>query len=157
MDNEAAARVFEISNSEFSAAHISGTFHGRDIFAPAAAHLSRGADPAQFGPEITDYVRVFQAKPIISEHGIECEVIHIDRFGNIITNLTPDYLPAEFFIEIGDRVIETHRKFYAEAEKAEVFSIMGSAGYLEISVREGSAAALLAARLGDKIRIKADS
>jgi S-adenosylmethionine hydrolase len=153
-DNEAAARVFQISNPEFFAAQISSTFHGRDIFAPAAAHLSRGAAPAQFGPQISDYVRVPERKPNFSEHGIEGEVIHIDRFGNIITNLTYDDLPAKFIIEIGDRVIETHRKFYGEAENAEVFSILGSAGYLEISVREGSAEAVLGTRTGDKIRIK---
>jgi S-adenosylmethionine hydrolase len=149
-----AARAFEISNPKFSAAHISSTFHGRDIFAPAAAHLSRGAAPAQFGPQISDYVHVPETKPNDSEQGVEGEVIHIDRFGNIITNLTPDDLPAKFSIEIGDRVIETHRKFYAEAEPGKVFSITGSAGYLEVSIREGSAAAVLGARRGDKIRIK---
>jgi S-adenosylmethionine hydrolase len=156
-DNEADAQVFQISNPEFSAAHISSTFHGRDIFAPAAAHLSRGTAPAQFGPLISDYVCVSPTKPTVSEQEIEGEVIHIDRFGNIVTNLKPEDLPAKFIIKIGDRIIETHRKFYAEAENTEVFSIMGSAGYLEISVREGSAAAVLGARTGDKIRIKADS
>jgi S-adenosylmethionine hydrolase len=155
LDNEAAARVFQISNPEFSAAHIGGTFHGRDIFAPAAAHLSRGADPVQFGPLISDPQRLPATRPErISAMEIEGRIIHIDRFGNIITNLTSDDLPAKFIIEIGDTIIETHRKFYAEAREGEVFSIMGSASFLEISVRNGSAKDILGAEKGDKILVK---
>ena len=119
--NEAVARVFQISNPEFSAADISSTFHGRDIFAPAAAHLSRGAAPEQFGPLISDYVCVSETKPKISEQGIEGEVIHIDRFGNLVTNLTREDLPAEFILEIDGKTIEAHRQFYAEAEEDEDF------------------------------------
>jgi S-adenosylmethionine hydrolase len=154
LDNEADARVFEISNPEFFAANISSTFHGRDIFAPAAAHLSRGADPAQFGPRISDYVCVSETKPNFSEQGIEAEVIHIDRFGNLVINLSQNDLPGKFIIEIGDRVIETQRKFYAEAPEGEIFSIMGSAGFLEISVRNGSAKDLLGAGKGDRLLVK---
>lgn len=147
------ARVFEISNPEFSAANMGSTFHGRDIFAPAAAHLSRGAAPAQFGPGITDFVCVCEAKPAVSEQGIEGEVIHIDRFGNIVTNFTRGDLPTKFIVEIGNTIVETHRQFYAEAEKTAVFSIWGSAGFLEISIREGSAEKVLGARRSDKIKV----
>jgi S-adenosylmethionine hydrolase len=154
LNADTLARVTQISNPEFTAAHPGSTFHGRDIFAPAAAHLSRGAAPAGFGPGITDHVCVFEGKPNISEQGIEGRVIHIDRFGNVVTNLTPDDLPTKFIVEIGDTVVERHRKFYAEAETSEVFSIWGSAGYLEISVREGSAKDMLGAQTGQKILVK---
>jgi S-adenosylmethionine hydrolase len=97
---------------------------------------------------------VSETKPNFSEQGIDGEVIHIDRFGNVITNLTRHDLPAKCIIEIGDTIVETHRKFYAEAEEGETFSIMGSAGYLEISVREGSAKDILGAQTGQRILIR---
>jgi S-adenosylmethionine hydrolase len=158
LDSESAARVFQICNPEFSAAHISGTFHGRDIFAPAAAHLSRGVAPAQFGPLISDPQRIPAARPKrMSASEIEVLIIHTDRFGNLVTNLSRNDLPGNFTLEIGGRIIGAHRQFYAEAEPGEVFSIWGSAGFLELSVRDGSAKDLLGAQTGDIVRIKASS
>jgi len=152
--SDATVRVFEITNREFLSKTVSTTFHGRDIFAPAAAHLSRGASPAEFGPETTDYVCVFERKPAVSDRGIEGEVIHIDRFGNVITNLTPDDLPAGFILNINGRTIDAHREFYLEAEEGEIFSIWGSAGYLEISVRNSSAKDVLGAQTGQRVSVK---
>ena len=149
------ARVFEIVNREFATADVSSTFHGRDIFAPAAAHLSRGADPTQLGPSISDLQRIPAARPErISAREIDGRIIHIDRFGNLVTNLTREDLPDDFTLDIGGRTIAAHRRFYAEAQEGEVFSIMGSAGFLEISVRNGSAKDILGAQTAQKILIR---
>ena len=112
-------RVFNITNEVFYKKPVSKTFHGRDIFSPAAAHLSRGAKPEEFGDEIKDYVFLAENKPQIISDGIEAEIIHIDRFGNLITNLTQKDLPANFNVHINDRKISKFQTHFAAAEEDE--------------------------------------
>jgi S-adenosylmethionine hydrolase len=145
-------RVFELTERQFFSENVSQTFHGRDIFAPVAAHLSGGVETSRFGREIRDFVRFETAKPQKnSENIIEAEVIHIDRFGNLITNLKSEDLPEKFSLEIGGVKIEKLRSYYAEAEKGEIFMILGSAGFLEIASFQNSAEDLLNAEIGQKI------
>ena len=139
-------RVFELTNGKFFAQNVSATFHGRDIFAPVAAHLSKGISPADCGAEINDYV-------ISEQDENEAGIIHIDRFGNLVTNLKREDLPAKFFIEIDGKRIEKLQKFYAEAQKSEVFMIFGSAGFLEIVAFQDSAEKLLNAKFGQIVHI----
>lgn len=147
-------RVFELTGRQFFAENVSRTFHGRDIFAPVAAHLSKGIETNRFGRVIHDFVRFETAKPQkISENEIEAEVIHIDRFGNLITNLKSEDLPEKFYLEIGGEKIEKLRDYFAEAEKGEIFMISGSAGFLEIASFQDSAKDLLNAGIGRKIRL----
>lgn len=151
------SRVFELTNEKYFAARVSGTFHGRDVFAPVAAHLSNGVEPEEFGNRITDYITFENAKPRrVSETEIEAGVIHIDRFGNLVTNLTPEDLPAEFILRIHETTIEKHLKYYAEAKPNELFSITGSAGFLEIVAFNASAANLLRVTTGAKISVQAN-
>jgi S-adenosylmethionine hydrolase len=140
-------RIFELTERKYFAPEVSATFHGRDIFAPVAAHLSCGISPTEFGPEI------FRSEKPEIEYK-QPQIIHIDRFGNIITNLKKEDLPPGFTLEIGGRAIKKLQKFYAEAEKDEVFMIFGSAGYLEIAAFQNSAAKILAATVGQKITVK---
>lgn len=145
-------RVFELTNKNFLAEKISTTFHGRDIFAPVAAHLSKGVQPSEFGREIADFIRFDETKPQkISENIIQAEIIHADRFGNLITNLKSADLSENFVIKINDCEIKNHRKFFAEAEKDEIFSIVGSADRLEIVEFCGSAEQKLNAKIGDVV------
>lgn len=139
--------VFELTNDKYFAAKVSATFHGRDIFAPVAAHLSRGVKPNKFGTEIVDFKRFVENKT-------QAEIIHIDRFGNLITNLKKEDLPEKFALEIGGKKIETLQNFYAEAEKSEVFMIFGSAFFLEIVAFQDSAQEILNAEIGQKITVK---
>ncbi len=144
-------RVFEITNENFFRKPVSQTFHGRDIFAPVAAHLSAGAKPAEFGKEITDFVKFEETKPRnINETQIEAEIIHADHFGNLITNLKKEDLSENFVLNIGEEKIEKLQAFYAEAEKSELFMIFGSAGFLEIVAFQDSAREILNAKIGDK-------
>lgn len=147
-----SASVFELANEKFFAGNVSRTFHGRDIFAPVAAHLSNGVKANEFGREIENLVRFESAKPKkISGEIIEAEIIHIDRFGNLITNLTKKDLPENYALEINGKLIDKLQNFYAEAETGELFMIFGSAGFLEIAAMQNSASKLLNARNGDKI------
>ena len=148
-------RVYELTNEKFFKHPISHTFHGRDIFAPVAAHLSNGIKANEFGNEIRDFVRLEESKPRkVSDKEIEAAIIHIDRFGNLITNLTQKDLPQNFTLKINGKKIEKIRDFFAEAEKGELFIIMGSAGFLEVAAFQDSAVNILSAKIGQKITIK---
>jgi S-adenosylmethionine hydrolase len=148
-------RVFGISNKDFIAEKISTTFHGRDIFAPVAAHLSRGLKPVEFGKEIKDFIRSKETKiQKIAENMIEAEIIHADRFGNLITNLKKEDLPENFVLEIGESRIERLQNYFAEAKKSEIFMIFGSTSFLEIVAFQDSAKKLLRAEIGQKILVE---
>lgn len=147
-------RAFELTNEKFFAAEVSRTFHGRDVFAPVAAHLSRGVRPEEFGAEIKDFVRITETKPKTNSNGeIEAEIIHIDHFGNLVTNLKKEDLPEKFRLELNGEKIEKIRDYYAEGEAGEIFMIFGSAGFLEIAVSLGSAAKALNACSGQKLAV----
>lgn len=153
---EKRRKVYQLTNESFFAARVSRTFHGRDVFAPVAAHLSKGVAPEEFGAEIANFVSFASAEPKkLSSGEVEAEIIYIDRFGNLITNLQPRHLPGKFTLEIGGRTISRLRHFYAEAEAGELFMIAGSAGFLEIVAFRDSAKKLLRAEIGEKIKLKA--
>jgi S-adenosyl-L-methionine hydrolase (adenosine-forming) len=160
-EREPGARVFHLTNKEYFRPQVSATFHGRDVFAAVAGALSNGVRPEQFGEEITDYVGLLNLKPERSTAGtIEASIIHIDRFGNCITNLTPDILTEARIaggarLIINGREITSFRRFFAEGGEAsgELFAIWGSAGFLEIAAFRASAAQLLDARPGQSVKV----
>src|SRR5205823_1082169 len=167
IDRDTSARSFQLThltNTKYFRQPISHTFHGRDIFAPAAAALSLGVAPEELGEEIENPVRL---PPLAAERppggGLRGRIIHIDRFGNCVTNLTPHDLPPMMIEEgvrltIKGKVIREFRQFFAEEDrkeegrnKAKLFAVWGSAGFLEIASRNRSAARLLGAKRGDSV------
>ncbi|HJR05899.1 MAG TPA: SAM-dependent chlorinase/fluorinase [Pyrinomonadaceae bacterium] len=155
-------RVYQLTNENFFRTPVSNTFHGRDIFAPVAGALSKGVSPEELGEAVDDYVRLAQLAPVREPDGTwSAKVIHIDRFGNIITNITRRELACEEFargarLDVGGRAINSFRKFYAEeigAAACELFAIWGSAGFLEIAADRASAASLLRAERGQMVRV----
>ncbi|MGC2238232.1 MAG: SAM-dependent chlorinase/fluorinase [Pyrinomonadaceae bacterium] len=153
-DKEKDFRVFELANEKLFHHPISRTFHGRDIFAPVAAHLSVGVKPNECGRELEDFIRFETAKPKkISGEKIEAEVIHIDRFGNLITNLKREDLPENFSVEINGKIIDKLQNFYVEAKNGEIFMIFGSAGFLEIAASQDSASKLLNTTVGERVSV----
>lgn len=147
-------RVYELTNSIYFAQNISNTFHGRDIFAPVSAHLSGGVMPEEFGNEIKDFIVLHNSKPEkISENEVEAEITHMDRFGNLVTNLKKEDLPDRFLLEIGQISLDKVQNFYAEANKSEIFLILGSAGFLEIAAFQDSAKNILNSKIGDKFKL----
>jgi len=151
-DEEENFRVLELTNRKFFAAEISRTFHGRDVFARVAAHLSKNVNPNEFGAEIKDFVHIKITKPRkISKQEIEADIIHIDHFGNLVTNLKQTNLPENFTLKINGKIINKLQSFFAEAERGELFMILGSAGFLEIAAFQDSAEKLCNARINQKV------
>jgi len=131
----------------------STTFHGRDVFAPAAAALARGEPITALGSPPTDPPIVHRTpEPVRGPGGIvEGEVVAIDRFGNAITNLTADGVAA---VVVGRRTIPI-RRAYADVEIGEALAVVGSGGAIEISVRNDSATRALHLSRGDKVILRA--
>ncbi len=147
-------KVRVISNERYFRHPVSQTFHGRDIFAPVAAHVAAGVAPSRVGKLITDYVRPAFAKPRRTDPNTWTgEILAIDRFGNIVTNFHAIEYPAFSVLTIGRAKIRQLVNNYAEAPAGTLVAIEGSSGFLEISIREDSAAAKVKCRVGDSCHI----
>jgi S-adenosylmethionine hydrolase len=145
-----------IMEQRYRLLQASATFHGRDIFAPAAAHLACGLELGEMGPSIpfAELVGLPVLQPM-PEPGGSCqgEVLHIDHFGNVVVNVQPTGDSAQWSVDVGGLSIRGLSQTYADVESGELLAYVGSSGYLEIAVRDGSAAARLGVNVGDAIRI----
>jgi len=145
-----------ITKPQFWRSPVSPTFHGRDIFAPVAARLSLGIPPIDFGEAITSLEMLPLPCPYRATDGsLVGHIIHIDNFGNLITDIKKDDIPQPkraITIEVGNQSISGLSLTYAESEG--LLALVGSSGYLEISLREGNASAFLDAEIGNEVRIK---
>ncbi|PYS93829.1 MAG: hypothetical protein DMF64_03430 [Acidobacteria bacterium] len=160
-EREQDVRVFHVTNEKFFRASVSHTFHGRDIFAPVAGALSNGVPPEELGDVITDYVRLAPLAPTRAADGtLNASIIHIDRFGNCITNITRRELSDEMIargvcLQVGAHQVRSFRRFFAESNMGvrELFAIWGSAGFLELAASCASAAQLLGVERGAVVRV----
>jgi S-adenosylmethionine hydrolase len=141
---------------------LSNTFHARDVFSPVAANLAKGVPADRFGEEITDYVRFGAPRPKpVDERTLRGVVLKVDRFGNLVTNITPKdapqlfaAAPAAFKIAIGTKAQATRIcTNYAEGAPGEVFGILGSMGFLEVAANRGSAFQLMGAGKGSEVNV----
>jgi hypothetical protein len=134
---------------------VGDTFHGRDIFAPVAARLSLGQPPLEFGEKITALTVLPIPKPHKGANGsLVGHILHIDSFGNLITNVNRHDLPEAretITVEVGGRLIKGLSRTYAESQG--LLTLTGSSDYLEISLKEGNASAYLKAKVGDEVKI----
>lgn len=147
-DRDPSFAVFHLNNTKHFRQPVSTTFHGRDIFAPVAAQLSNEVQLESLGSPITDPIRL----PVpLKPEGTDARIIHIDRFGNLITNITRDIFPDGATLVVNGRTIRAIRHFFGEGAAEEIFGIWGSAGFLEIAVNGGSAAQVLRVKQGDKV------
>ena len=143
-----------LTNDRFHRSPVSATFHGRDIFAPVAAHLSLGIPLDELGPETPEIVALppFRAAPQ-PDGSLAGRVIHIDRFGNLVTDVRAEQLPkAPVLVEIRRRRIEGLSPTYGH--KRGLQAVIGSTGFLEIALREGNAARELRADIGEPIIVR---
>src|SRR5271167_4689138 len=151
--------VRHITAERYFLQSVSQTFHGRDIFAPVAGWLSKGVAPSEFGPEISDYVRLqMPAVERIGDNNLRGEVLKVDKFGNLITNISAQTVPAlfgasapAFSLLLAGQTITRLCASYAEGSEEEFFAIAGSSGYLEVAARQASAAEKLGAGAGTPI------
>ncbi len=151
--------VYEIDESRFPR-RFSETFHGRDIFAHAAGKLITGASLDEIGKQLLEYNRLTLPKPVKIGEYIEATILHVDRFGNIITNLKPEDLNIEFgeLVEISTpssnvitcRFVES----YSRVGVGDYLATIGGSGYIELSINRGNAAERLRIKSGDKLRVR---
>jgi len=135
-------KVVEVTQKKYFLKPVSSTFHGRDIFAPVAAHLSRGISINEFGKEIKEVINIPFPEPIVKKEEIKGRVLLTDRFGNAITNLSLkrfSFLKDESFIlKIKTAEVVKVCEFYSQGKAEEPFLIPGSSGFWEISISEGN-------------------
>ncbi len=155
--------VRRVSEQRYWLAEPSSTFHGRDIFAPVAAHLAQGVEIEKLGP-VQRYIRKLRLpKPIRAADGsLRGEIIYIDQFGNLITNIRGSTLSGEdegpdeqVRVRVKRREVQGLAGAYADREAGELLALVGSSGYLEIAVNQGSAAELLGCEKGDSVTLTA--
>lgn len=155
--SERSYSAYELSNTSYMASKVSRTFHGRDIFAPAAAHLSNGVKPDRFGPALAEMLRYRWATPIHDAEGIQGWVMHIDAYGNLITNIPAamieNYDYKSLKIYAGTTIMRDIKAAYGEVPAGEAVSVIGSAGMLEISVNQGCAQELLNVQKGAPVSV----
>lgn len=155
-------RVHHITSTHYFLPNPGPTFHGRDIFAPVAGWLAKGIPSGNFGEEITDYVKLNIPAPKTTANSIEGHIVHIDRFGNIITNITYKDIRAIFSegmdlgatsVSVAGKEIRGFKKFYAEAAPGEPGAIINSSGDLEIFLFKQNARAALSVKRGEAVRL----
>ncbi len=151
-------KVRHVSNSKFFRQQVSTTFHGRDIFAPVAAHLAKGTRPSAFGPLIDDYLRPAVDRPVRTDkRSWTGAVLKVDRFGNLITNLNVDEFPTvrerPFVLIAGVHPVEKLLPTFSDGPLGEAFVVIGSSGFLEVAVNQGSASAKLGCRAGTPVEL----
>ena len=150
--------VFEITSRQLMLPHVSSTFHGRDIFAPTVAHLINGVPPEEFGPEISYLEKPAFAKVTKEKDAVHGEVLHVDGFGNIITNLhvkdVEHFRGGMVQVKLPQHTVELRlAETYAEAKLNQPIGLIGSHNYLEIALNQGNASTEYHAVPGDKIKL----
>lgn len=151
---EKIVSVVDIHNRNYMLENISRTFHGRDIFAPAAAHLSKGLSISELGTRVPDFETGDIALPVIDSEKISGRIVYMDHFGNLISNIPGDLLyERSFSLTFSGHKIEKLTESYSHGSHVHPFAIIGSSGYLEIAVNQRSAKQLLNAAIGDGITI----
>jgi S-adenosyl-L-methionine hydrolase (adenosine-forming) len=158
---EPRMHVRHITADHYFLQPVSNTFHARDIFSPVAAYLAKEVDALKFGDEVEDFVKFTAPKPkAVDENRLRGVVLKVDRFGNLITNITPQDAPTlfepdakGFKIVVGSREVTEIHSAYAEGAPGEVIGILGSMGFLEIAANRGAAAQLTGAGKGSDVSI----
>ncbi len=160
-EREERVTVRHVTAEHYFLQPVSATFHGRDVFAAVAGWLSKGVESSKFGDEITDYIRFAAPHPKpVNDKLLKGVVLKVDKFGNLITNITPKDLPQLFAAEpppfkvlVAKSEITKMKQAYAEGTPGEVFAILNSMGFLEIASHRGSAAHIVAAGKGSDVGV----
>jgi S-adenosylmethionine hydrolase len=157
LEREGLQAAYVLQQSAYFLGRVSATFHGRDIFGPVAAHLACGVAPTRFGPATTEIMRLPISPPQMGDNTISGEIVHLDRFGNIVTNITLDILAG---LTPGDDVsCRLHERLYrlrccatyGAAAPGQLICLINSNGEFEIALPQGSAAAHVGAAVGQRL------
>jgi S-adenosylmethionine hydrolase len=154
LEDAPSSRVVAIENEASMRHPVSNTFHGRDIFAPAAAYLANGGDFKRLGSGVIDPVRLALEQARREDGVVKGEVIHVDGFGNLITNIPGEWVVGSTEILVEGRPVGPVRAAYSEVPRGDRLALVGSAELLEISIREGSAADALESKRGARVIVR---
>jgi hypothetical protein len=157
------AEMRKVAAEQYFLKEPSTTFHGRDIFAPVAAHLAAGLEPEKLGPVVRRVRRLRLPRPVRAADGsLRGEIVYIDQFGNLITNMSRGTLERslevplrEVEVTVKRRKVEGLSRAYGEVDEGELVALIGSSGYLEVAVNLGSAAQFLGCEKGDTVTLAA--
>jgi S-adenosylmethionine hydrolase len=152
-------RAFELRAEQVGTMEVSPTFHGRDVFAPAAAHVARGLEPERLGPLVTDPVLLAWPRAQVADGRLRGYVVHVDRFGNLVTSIRAEALASmgsTVTVRVGTQSLPLVRT-YGELARGRAGALVGSRNRLEIAVNMGSAAAVLGARRGTRVVVSPTS
>lgn len=158
-EKEGLVRAYHLTESKYFAGNISPTFHGRDIFAYVVGHLANGVSPALMGQPVSDYVRLKISEARLEGRDIQGKVIHVDGFGNVVTNIHPELLERGGFESGGRLKLRIKGKMrdislcrtYSDVASGELLATIGGHGFLELAVNQGDAAKLTGAKVGTSI------
>jgi S-adenosylmethionine hydrolase len=155
LQDEEIDEITSISNRKYFLSGLSSTFHARDIFAPVAAYLSLGVDIREFGAPALECSRLFIPQKETSQKGIVGEIIHIDNFGNLITNIEEESIQKRKIksIEIKHKRINQIARSYYDIPQGKIGAVIGSSGFLEIAANQGNVSKLVKADIATKVRI----
>ena len=154
--NQGIEHIYQLANPTFMLPKVSSTFQGRDVFAPAAAHLDKGVKPSEFGPEINDAVTPEFASVTRRNNSFIGEVLHVDSFGNLITNLSQKEMAQAKTVNVKLQNLSlnlTFGKTYAQTKPQQPIALIGSHGFLEIALNQANAAEKFHVKPGDKIEV----
>lgn len=161
LENSKIIKIIELTNDKYWLKPISNTFHGRDIFSPIAAYIINGINIMNFGNEINSYKRLPFINPEFNKNEILGKIIDIDKFGNLISNISIDFLNKylkvnkdKYLIEISNKIIYGIKDFYSEVKQGEPIVLVGSTGMLEVSIYMNNASIILDTKINDPIKIK---
>jgi S-adenosyl-L-methionine hydrolase (adenosine-forming) len=154
-----APHAFELDNPAYWLPRVSTTFHGRDIFAPCAAHLANGIALHELGTPVESFVTLATLAPERRADGaLAGQVQYIDRFGNLITNIQAEQLAAfsstGLLVEINGHTLHGIRRAYAEVPPGQLLALVSSSWRLEIAVRNGNAASAVGGKVGDPVVVR---
>jgi len=156
------SHIYQITNREYMLQNVSRTFHGRDVFSPAAAHLAKGVSPWEFGPEISDPLTPSFTEAVVRKGEVQGEVIHVNGFGNLVTNITSKDLEdigvaegKNLLLRLGSKDLTLRLcTAYGEVPPNTPLCIIGSSAFLEVAVNQGDASQALGTMSGEKVTIR---
>jgi S-adenosyl-L-methionine hydrolase (adenosine-forming) len=158
LEERAPTRIVELSNSAYHQSPASATFHGRDIFAPIAAYLSLGIPPENFGPEAQTFIRLPWPKTVRTDRGIEGEIVYVDSFGNLITNIRErelrEFQTENATVSLGALIVRGLALNYTDGKEDGWVALINSWGLLEISRYHANAQQHCRAAIGDKVHFR---
>jgi S-adenosylmethionine hydrolase len=154
-------RIYEITNTEILPTKVSDVFDGRDVFGPTGAYLANGVDPSKLGEAVSDYIRILLYEPKVTGSHLEARVIHVDGFGNLVTNVTNKILSnlcikssSMFAVTVHGREYRIpYARHFSAVPEGELLMLVAGGGYLELSINRGNAQEHLGLKKGDRINL----